>query len=1075
MNAFGPYASKAEVAFEELGQKGLFLITGDTGAGKTTIFDAITFALFNETSGTDRTIQTMRSDFANETEDTFVEFTFSHMGRTYTIYRSPQYEKRKKTGTGFTSKTAKATLIREPDTPIEGAVKVKDAVIDLLKIDYNQFKQISMIAQGEFRDVLNADSKKRSEILQKIFLTKGYNDMAFLMEKRFKNASGEMADIYKSIGLYFENIECGENSKYIEELTEQKKQLRSDGKQYQLDNKIELLQMIIAEDAEVIEVLQSDYKQKQQELAEKTKEYTLIHANNELFKKYDTAVKEYEELEQKKEQIELKNQMVQKQKKAVYEVKPFYDSYQAEQKELESIQAKCLKASEQWENAQNQYIKAVEFRKDAESKKAFADEKADKAKRLKAEEEKYQKRDNLTKQIRTCKIEKQTIVAQKEAQEQVFEKLKNQIEEKQTQITALENVSQECVRAEVKCKDLDGAYKNANVLLQKELPKLQKTEIQLKEIQKDYLAKRQIYDAILQEYQQYEKLLEASRAGILASQLEDGKACPVCGSTNHPSPAALPKTGITENELENLKLKCEKAEQIKNIANEQTVAQKSKFETEQKTVFIKIIELLENSAYDIRALSQQKNLLIQELTSQITEEDNNYGITKERVIKQLQAYILDIKEQKDQAEQQYLELQKRQKTYEALQKEVLADNKQKDQAEQALVALKEELSELEKQYAQLAGQMQELESTAFQYQTLQEAVQARKQLETEAESIYQTIEKMRQMEIDTKALESASKASLESYQEQTQNLVQSVQEKYTEYVQKQQLQGFETEAEFKMYVVAREVIIRTEQELQIYQQTLISKQANLESAKEAIQGKIRLDEQQARIEKEQAQQAEQQAQIRFTKTQHRQEDNQKLLQNIQSKKEKAEEQLEKVTMLHNLSNLFGGKTVGKNRTSFETYVQMSGFDNIIRAANKRLHLMGGGKYQLYRHEDFEAKGNVALNLDILDNYTGKKRPVSTLSGGESFIASLSLALGLSDCVTANAGGIKIDALFIDEGFGTLDEQSLNDAISMLHQLSESDKLIGIISHREELKQEIPKKVMIKKSNKGSCIEVDLGK
>ena len=235
MNAFGPYASKAEVVFEELGQKGLFLITGDTGAGKTTIFDAITFALFNETSGTDRVIQNMRSDFADESEDTFVAFTFSHMGRTYTVYRSPQYEKRKKNGTGFTSKTAKATLIREPDTPIEGATKVKDAIIDLLKIDYSQFKQISMIAQGEFRDVLNADSKKRSEILQKVFMTKGYHDMASIMEKRFKKASEEMRDIHKSIDVHFESVQCEENSIYTEKLIEEKK---SDEKQYQIEKKV---------------------------------------------------------------------------------------------------------------------------------------------------------------------------------------------------------------------------------------------------------------------------------------------------------------------------------------------------------------------------------------------------------------------------------------------------------------------------------------------------------------------------------------------------------------------------------------------------------------------------------------------------------------------------------------------------------------------------------------------------------------------------------------------------------------------------------------------------------------------
>ena len=188
----------------------------------------------------------------------------------------------------------------------------------------------------------------------------------------------------------------------------------------------------------------------------------------------------------------------------------------------------------------------------------------------------------------------------------------------------------------------------------------------------------------------------------------------------------------------------------------------------------------------------------------------------------------------------------------------------------------------------------------------------------------------------------------------------------------------------------------------------------------------------------------------------------------------AADKLEEVTMLKNLSDILQGKVTGKNRTSFETYVQMAGFDDIIRAANKRLQPMSGGQYQLYRHEDLEAKGNVALNLDILDNYTGKKRPVSTLSGGESFMASLSLALGLSDRVTASAGGIKIDTLFIDEGFGTLDEKSLNDALLMLNQLTDSNKLIGIISHREELKEVIPKKVLIKKNNKGSKIETDLG-
>jgi exonuclease SbcC len=249
--------------------------------------------------------------------------------------------------------------------------------------------------------------------------------------------------------------------------------------------------------------------------------------------------------------------------------------------------------------------------------------------------------------------------------------------------------------------------------------------------------------------------------------------------------------------------------------------------------------------------------------------------------------------------------------------------------------------------------------------------------------------------------------------------------------------------------------------------------SKLELAKQDIQGKEKLDESLAIQEAAESKQAEREAKAVLTKVQNRWERNQESLGQIRKQKKKAEKTLEELERYQNLSDLLSGKTTGKNKTSFETYVQMSGFDGIIRAANRRLLPMSGGQYQLYRHEDPNAKGNIALNLDILDHYTGKKRPVSSLSGGESFMASLSLALGLSDMVSANAGGIRVDTLFIDEGFGTLDEKSLLDAIAMLQELSNSNKLIGIISHREELKEEISKKIQIHKTNKGSSLEINI--
>ena len=241
MNAFGPYASYTEVEFAQFGEGGLFLVTGDTGAGKTTIFDAITFALFNKTSGMDREVNTLRSDYAKETEETFVELTFSHKGRIYELYRSPQYERLKKNGTGFTTKTAKAELRREPDTPIEGTKQVNEAIEDLLRINYEQFKQISMIAQGEFREVLNADSKKRGEILQKIFSTEGYKKMGNFMEERYKKAHGGMAELFRSIEQDFDGIWYDEDSSYVDEIEEEKRKDQAEHTQYQIEHKINLL------------------------------------------------------------------------------------------------------------------------------------------------------------------------------------------------------------------------------------------------------------------------------------------------------------------------------------------------------------------------------------------------------------------------------------------------------------------------------------------------------------------------------------------------------------------------------------------------------------------------------------------------------------------------------------------------------------------------------------------------------------------------------------------------------------------------------------------------------------------
>ena len=1044
MNAFGPYASKEEVDFEAFGENGLFLITGDTGSGKTTIFDAITFALFNRTSGMDRSISNIRSDFAGAEEETYVEFTFSHIGQTYQIYRSPQYEKIKKDGSGFTTKTAKARLLREPDEPVEGTNKVDEAVANLLRIDYQQFKQISMLAQGEFKDVLNADSKRRGEILQKIFSTERYAYLSRRLDDRARTAYGEMKNIFRSIDQYFDGIQYDEQSRYAKEIIHQKQLMQTDREQYQVDRKVELLNQMIAEDTEKIEAQEAYVIQKQKEAAEKLKAYTLIHANNELFRKYQLIESEKEQLESKKEEMDEKKNLLLKQKKAVYEVKTLYDAYELTKRDYENIREKCVNADRELKEAESNLNIVKADLEEAEAKKTLADAKKEEAGRLLAEEDQYQKREKLKNQIIHCENESEQLTCQKTLKEADIKQRKDTIEAEYARMRELTGCNEGYLLAEQDCLRLTEQWKKVRILLTEKIPAVKKTKDALKNAQQDFLEKRAEYDSRNEQYNQYEKLLEEARAGILAAGLMEGKPCPVCGSMEHPAPAPMPAEGVTENGLKERKEKRDTAEQIKNNANEKTIALNSQFETEQKSLYDEIRTQLELPAME--------------------------EATEEETIRKLELHLEQITMQKEAAEKKKEQFLEEKQEQEALQNQVQENEKWLETAQDELKTICEKMNLLGTQKAELEGQRKAIRN--LKYDSLEAAVKERTKLTNEAEEIYHIMEQKQLEAQNARVVLAEKKTACQSLMEQKTTLAGTLNEKEIAYVKVRESQAFVDETDFLLYLVPKEEISRREEEILKYESAVTANKANYKSAKEDIRDKEQLDEEQAKLESDSYKEAAEQERELLTKLKQRKERNVETANKILHKKLEVEDKLEEVGMLTNLANLFNGKTAGKNRTSFETFVQMSGFDRIIHAANRRLLPISGGQYQLYRHEDLNAKGNIALNLDILDNYTGKKRPVNTLSGGESFMASLSLALGLSDCVTASAGGIKIDTLFIDEGFGTLDEKSLNDAITMLHELSASDKLIGIISHREELREELPKKILITKTNKGSHIAIE---
>ena len=1043
MNAFGPYAGKEEVDFEAFGEKGLFLITGDTGAGKTTIFDAITFALFNKTSGMDRSIHTIRSDYASEKEETYVEFTFSHKGRTYQIYRSPQYEKEKRNGSGFTTKMAKAKLLREPEEPVEGSSKVDEAITELLHIDYPQFKQISMLAQGEFKDVLNADSKKRGEILQKIFSTEKYAALSRRFDEQAKEAQSQMKTMLYSVNQYFDEIQYEEDSAFAEEIALQKKLMQEEKGWYQVDKKVELFSGVIKEEEEQITKRTKLVEEKQCEADKAVKAYTLIHANNELFRKYEELLKEKETLQEKAGEMVERKKLLEQQKKAVYEVKPFYDAYRDAKSEWkdavkrrEQSDLALLNAKHTLEEKKTAYELAVRQKPQGEKIKQEVH-------RLIAEEEQYQKRQELETGIKHLETDKLSHRKQEEEKEAAIEEKKQLLLKKEARMEELSGCKEAYVLAAQEQKELSEQFDKVEMLLQEELPAHRKGEEALKVLQNEFLTKRMAYDLCNEAYNQYERRLEESRAGILAAGLKTGVPCPVCGSIEHPNPAKMPTEGITEEILKEKKNEKERAEKEKNDANHKTIKLRARLEAEQKQLCEEMVLLLKqeakNTTFD--SLCEQ----VQELEGMIQE---NLIIAKERVSKL----------EKEKQEQEGLQViaKKEEALLAALQKQ--------------LQDLIEKENNITNQLAGLYGQMQTM--AELTYPSLKDAVAARTQLAAEAEAIFTAIEEGLSKLQMAKEQVAEKNATLLGAMEQEKKAGFDCKEKETSYQTSLTVQGFESEEYLLSLFASKESIAEEETIIHTYENAVRVNKAKLMSAQKDIEGKEKLDEEEAKAVMDACQEEVQKQQEELAKIIHRRDCNAETKKRLLQKKEEASEKIEEVNSLTNLANTFAGRVAGKNRTSFETYVQMSGFDRIITAANRRLRPISGGQYQLYRHEDLTAKGNVALNLDILDSYTGKKRPVNTLSGGESFMASLSLALGLSDCVTANAGGIQIDTLFIDEGFGSLDEKSLKEAIAMLHGLSASDKLIGIISHRDELREELQKKILIKKTNQGSHISIE---
>lgn len=918
MSAFGPYAGNTVIEFDKLGDKGLYLICGDTGAGKTTIFDAICYALFGEASGRLRDVSMLRSKYADDLTPTEVELLFLHNDKEYRIVRNPEYYRPSKRGEGLTKQPQDACLYMPDGNVISKAKDVNKAVEELLSLNCDQFFQISMIAQGSFRELLISDTNTRQKIFRELFKTGFYLTLQDKLSEARKEISDKVSDSKKSIEQYVRDIMVDEDDVLLIDVENAKSGLML------TEDIIELIVSLINKDETIANDNENKLKAVNGELERVNSSIAIIENAINSKEMLDITLKEYEE---KKPMEEAANAEFEKAKIELAKKDGIV-------KELSTIEAEIKK---------NEDIKKTEALVNR-----LSDDKKNKTEKL------------------------SLLSDEKEQKAGVLSELKSELD-------GLKNVGVSIEEYKNKLEKLDESINELNEL-KKEHKKFIRGQQELEELTDKYIEDNNEFKRLRDIYEEMEQAFRDGQAGILAATLTDGEKCPVCGSIAHPDKAKLTDEIPSEEKLNQAK---ENASKARDKANEA-----SSFLRSRRTFVELIKEQLINNAVELFSdsdIDEDKDLFISNLESNI--ESRKFEITTLRN---------DINDK--------LNNEKRRAT----RKKEIEDNLISEY-EKKLKLIDEDIASLNIEIAGINASINENKLKAKEikesliFSDMSDAEIRRNELTYTLNSIQQ----------------------LYDIKEQERNQIHDEVTRLTSKIEslKKSLEGIE-------------ISDVTDKK---------AKKTELEYKRNDLTKKIQEERTRIRI-------------------------NNNVLVNIKDKVESLKETEKNLSYITSLSKTANGDLSGKEKIKLETYIQTTYFDRIIRRANLRFMEMSSGQYELKRQRvASDIRGQSGLDLVVIDHYNGTERSVRTLSGGESFMASLSLALGLSEEVQSSSGGVSVDTLFVDEGFGTLDSDSLDLAYKALTNVTEGNRLVGIISHVAELRNKIDNQIIVKKEKSGGSV------
>jgi len=906
LSAFGSYAGKTDFDFDKLGTGGLYLITGDTGAGKTTIFDAITYALYGDPSGNNREVSMFRSKYADLETPTFVKLTFKYKDNEYVVKRNPEYERASQRGSGVTKQTAGVELTLPDGKILTKTKEVDTSIKNIMGIDKNQFCQIAMIAQGDFLKLLLAPTKERIEIFRHIFKTKLYSDLQNKLKQEASSLDNNCLQIRQSITQYIAGINCDESSLHCVQVSKAK------NNELPIDECISLLENLLAEDS------QSE---------EKTAEKILS-------------------IEKQADTIKLNIQ----QGESISRAKVLLEQTQSL---LEKLSSEKITLAAALDEENKKSVEIERLTKDSATISA----------QLPEYDELSQKQTALAKNISL--IEQNNLTLNKAKAD--IDTLKSQIESLNAESKTLEKCGEQKIILENNILSLNDRLSKLQQLLQS-METLKKNHEEHKKAVQIYKERQANVDSLDASYKEGHKLYLDAQAGILAETLKEDMPCPVCGSLSHPKKASRPVDVPTKEELDALQ-------------NRLSAANKE-------------LEMASQAAGKIKGIIDEK------MESTLTS------------IKELLGDI-NMNSATDIAKENISELQAKIKSINSEIKQLSKNISRKDSIEKILPQSTKRLEELQ-------DSINNISNTVTTYTSENKAIEERI-ADLKSKLLFSS-----KLEADTK-IKSNNDTVLK-----IQKAIELATKRLNECSEKL-ASATATKAELSKQLNGKEEINLENEKNKLYE--LEGNIKRLRSYKEEIHSRIV--------------------------------NNQSNYKNINLKSDELIEAEKQYTIVKSLSDTANGNITGKDKIMLETYIQMHYFDRIISRANARLVIMTGGQYDLVRRKEAASKmGQSGLDLDVIDHYNGTERSVKSLSGGESFKASLALALGLSDEIQSSAGGIQLDTMFIDEGFGSLDEDSLSQAMNALASLASSNKLIGIISHVGELKQKIDKQIIVKKDKTG---------